>query len=96
MANTYNVEGIVLNPINTMLGQGGQGVVEQVALFSDPSVALVLKRLPMTADTKARTKALVDLCLPSFSPFLDAPIVANMDGSDEIVHLAPIALGVDL
>ncbi len=96
MANTYDVDGIILNPINSMFGQGGQGRVEQVALTSDPKIGLVLKRLPITPEAKERTKALVDLCLPLLSPFLAAPIAVNLDGHDEIVHVAPLAIGNDL
>ncbi len=96
MANTYDVDSIILNPINSMFGQGGQGRVEQVALTSDPKIGLVLKRLPMTPEAKERTKALVKFCLPLLSPFLAGPIAANLDGHDEIVHLASLATGNDL
>ncbi len=96
MPKTYDIDGIILNVINPHLGTGGQGRAEQVALTNDPKVGLVVKYLPITQVAQDRTKFLVDKALPTLSPFLAAPIAVNLDGNDEIVHLAPFAPGHDL
>lgn len=96
MPRTYYVDGIILNVINPQLGAGGQGRVEQVALANDPSTGLVLKRIKSTPEVKARTKALVDLALPSLSPFFAAPLAVDFRNKNEILHLAPFVSGDDL
>ena len=95
MANTYDVDGIIVNPINPMFGHGGQGCVEQVALHSDPKIGLAFKRMAATPDLQTRTKQLVEFCLPLLSPYLAAPIAFNVEGT-EVVHVAPLAFGHDL
>lgn len=96
MTKSYDVDGIVLNVVNPQLGAGGQGRVEQVAIDYAPNTSLVLKRIPSTPEAKARAKALMDLALPSLSPFFAAPLAVDFRNRNEIIHLAPFVSGDDL
>lgn len=95
MPKTYNVDGIIVDVINPNLGTGAQGHAEQVALSHDQSIGLVVKHIPMTPETRKRVTHIVDLSLPTLSPYLAAPIAANLKGTDEIIHLAPLVIGDD-
>jgi len=96
MPKSQDIDGIIVNTVNPMLGQGGQGYAEQVALASDPSIGLVLKHLPTDKKIKRRIKHLVDQNLSLLSPFLAAPMAAKLEGTKELLHLAPFAIGHDL
>jgi len=95
MPKTYDIDGVIVDVVNPMLGEGGLGRVEQVALSADKQLGLVVKHLELTSENKERVKALVGLKLPLLSPYLAAPIASKCKG-DEILHLAPLAIGHDL
>lgn len=95
MPKSHDIDGIIVNVVNPHLGQGGQGYAEQVALASDPAVGLVAKHIPMSKKAKKRIKYLVDQNLALLSPGLAGPIAANISGKNEIMHLAPLAIGHD-
>jgi len=95
MPKTYDVDGIIVDVINPNLGSGAQGHAEQVALSHDQSIGLVVKHIPMTPEARKRVEHIVNLSLPALSPYLAAPIAANLKGTDEIIHLAPLAIGDD-
>jgi len=96
MSKTYDIDGVILNVINPQLGAGGQGRVEQGALTKYPDTSMVLKRIMSTPEAKARSKALIDLALPSFSPYFAAPLAVDFRNKNEILHLAPFVSGDDL
>jgi len=95
MPKTHDVDGVILNVINPMLGIGGQGHVEHVVLTSDPTTSLVLKHLPTSPEMQKRVKALINLALPSLSPYLAAPITMKVENG-EVLHVAPFVVGEDL
>jgi len=90
MPRTYDIDGHIVDVINPNLGSGAQGHAEQVALSADQSIGLVVKHIPMTPETRKRVAHIISLALPSLSPYLAAPIAANLKGTDEILHLAPL------
>ena len=96
MPKTYDIDGIIVDIINPMLGAGGQGKAEQVALSSDTHIALVAKTTLHSPEAVKRTKALIDRQLPLASPYLAAPIAGNYHIKQGIQHLAPFALGENM
>jgi len=95
MGKQVNIQGIRAFITDPKLGQGGQGLAQKAKLYSNSAIELVIKSQAKTGKNDIRARKLVELNLPSHSPYLAGPI-AWTEKSGQIVHVAPFAKGRDV
>ena len=94
MTKKFKIKGLSLTFQET-LGAGGQGEASKVTADFNPHVPLVFKSMPNEPKGYERAQGLVDLSLPTLSPYLSAPVVVDIH-KGKIRHLSPFAPGNDL
>ena len=94
MTEYMNVDGVEVEITQKDFGSGNQGKVHLGVLATDPNIQVAVKEMSFEDDAWERTQAACDLHFSGLSSAFAAPVVAEIGGDGQIVHVSPFALGV--